>query len=117
MDNFGVMSDHDLLVVIATKQETMQTSIDTFQDAQSFFNAQIEERLRYLEQNGAKISQDNATGLSVVEGRVDVLEGFVTVHDAQVKQSAKIAGLVAGIIATIGVIVTIVLSVFYWGKV
>ncbi len=116
MKDFGSMTDHDILVVIVTKQIAMQDSIDVFQDAQAFFNSHIEERVRYLEVNGAQISQDNSKTLSLVTGRVDVLEGFVTVHDAQVQQSAKIAGIVAGIIATIGVIVTILVSVFYWGK-
>jgi isopenicillin N synthase-like dioxygenase len=116
MKDFGSMSDHDILVVIATKQGSMQESINVFHDAQAFFNANIEERLRYLEQNGAKISQDNAKGLVVVSGRVDVIEGFVIDHDAQVRQSAKIAGIVAGVIATVGVIVTIAVTIWYWGK-
>jgi len=116
MEDFEAKTDHDLLVIIATKQSLMQQTLEVFQDAQAFWNCAMEERVRYLEQNGAKISQENAKGLAVVAGRVDVLEGFVTVHDAQVKQSAKIAGIVAGIIATIGVLVTIGVSLYYWGK-
>ena len=55
MKDFGTMSDHDILVVIATKQSSMQDSIDQFHDSQAFFNAGIDARLRDVEKNGSKI--------------------------------------------------------------
>lgn len=110
------MTDREILITVATRLSSLSDDFAKTSDAQAFFNAQIDDRVRYLEVNGAHISQDNANNVHILVGRVDVLEGFVIDHDAQVKQSAKIAGIVAGIIATIGVIVTIAISLYYWGR-
>ena len=110
------MSDREILITVATRLSSLSDDFAKTSDAQAFFNAQIDERVRSLQEFGSRNSRDNTKNIGIVSGKVDVLEGFVIDHDAQVKQSAKIAEIVAGIIATIGVIVTIAISLWFWGK-
>jgi len=111
MKDFGSMTDHDILVVIATKQASMQDSIDQFHDAQAFFNAAIDERVRSLEVHDATISQENAQGLVKVCERVDKLEDFCVSHQAQTREMTRIAAIVAGVITAVGVVFTVFYSV------
>jgi hypothetical protein len=75
-----------------------------------------ESRLRYLEINGAKISQDNAIGLKEISARVDCLEEFTNGHDAAAKESGKIAAIIAGIVSIAGTLIGIGISVWAWGR-
>ena len=113
--DFGVMTDHDILVVIATKQGAMQQSIDEFHDAQKFCNAALEERIRSLEIHGATISQENAKGLTAVCERVGKLEDFVVEHETQKQEIRKIALVLAGIISALAAVVGI-LKYYPFGK-
>ena len=110
------MSDHDILVVIATKQGSMQESIDVFHDAQAFFNSQIDTRLRDVETNGSKLTQDNCIAILKVSDRVGALEEFTIGHEAQVKETSRIAAITAGSISIIVAVVTVVFSFWQWGK-
>lgn len=75
-----------------------------------------ESRLRYLEINGAKISQDNAIGLKEISVRVDCLEEFANGHKAATQESGKIAAIIAGIISITGTLIGIGISLWAWGR-
>ena len=116
MKDFGTMSDHDILVVIATKQSSMQDSIDQFHDSQAFFNAGIDARLRDVEKNGSKITRDNALAIANVSERVGKLEDFCISHETQVKETTRIATIIAGLISVGVAIATVGFSFWQWGK-
>lgn len=96
-----------------------RNDVKHLQESVTQFMASIEShesRLRYLEINGAKISQDTAAGLRDVMGRVDILEGFKDGHNAAEKETSKIAAIVAGVISAIGAVVGVLVSMFSGGQ-
>jgi hypothetical protein len=96
-----------------------RNDVKHLQESVSKFMLSIESheiRVRYLEINGAKISQENAIGLKDVVDRVDVLEGFKDGHQAAEKETSKLAAIVAGIISTVGVLIGIGIAVFSGGR-
>jgi CHASE3 domain sensor protein len=107
MKDFGEMCDHDILVVIATKQMSLQDTLNDFIDRQGFFNAQMDERVRDLEVNGSKITQEHCKELDDLNKRVGNLEEFTVAHEATVRETTRIAAIVAGIIAAVGVVFTV----------
>lgn len=76
----------------------------------------LELRVWTLEMNGAKISQDNAAGLKELCKRVDEIETFVSGHAAASREASKIAAIIAGGISITSTIISIAVSLYFWGK-
>jgi predicted nuclease with TOPRIM domain len=100
-----------------------------------------EDRIRYLEINGAKISQKNATDIKDLSVRVDCLEvsgtklaqdntseireisrqvdlcqDFIEGQKAANAQTGKIAAIIAGIVSVVGTLVGTAIAIYAWGR-
>lgn len=137
--------------ILASDIETIKTiSLVTQNDVKHLnenvqrFIAQMEDhegRIRYLEINGAKISQQNANNIKdltvrvdclEVQGtklaqdnaneirdlskRVDTCEGFVESHQAAARETGKIAAIIAGIVSIVGTLIGTAIAIYAWGK-
>jgi CHASE3 domain sensor protein len=67
----------------------------------------MDERVRDLEVNGSKITQEHCKELDDLNKRVGNLEEFTVAHEATVRETTRIAAIVAGIIAAVGVVFTV----------
>ena len=69
--DFAGMSDREILIAVATRQESTSKEFLKFQDTQ----AKADDRLRNLELNGSKLSQDLSIALIAVDKRLASTEG------------------------------------------
>ena len=58
-------------------------------------------RIRYLELNGAKVSQTNAKDIEILKADVDILKSNEDVRKGIEKQAIKTAAIVGGIISCV----------------
>lgn len=111
-----VCPGHDELMKIAFEtRRDVQHLTDTVNKFMSLIES-TGDRVRYLEINGAKISQDNAANIKELDKRVEETEQFMDSHIAAAKETSKIAAIIAGTISTLGVIIGIAISLILWGK-
>jgi len=103
-------SGHDELreIAVETRKDIQYLNI-TIQDLIKLLR-QCDERIRYLEANGANISQKNAKDLTNLEKRVDVVESNFDVIKGAEKHAGKVAALVAGIVSLIVAAVSLIIQ-------
>ncbi len=104
-NDFSGMSDRDILISVATRQQLLSEDFVKFTDAQGDCNRNIEERVRDLEVYGSKVSKDIAVSVMVIDRRLTKVEKTCLTTDTVIstKKSwidtiyVKI-GIIAGII-------------------
>ena len=73
-------------------------------------------KIEYLQIYGSKETQDNTVAIKEIAVRVDDLEAFKKGHDAAQAETTRIAAIIAGTISVSVAIVTVVLSLWQWGR-
>jgi hypothetical protein len=64
------MSDRDILISVATRQESLSADFLKFTNIQSGTNVKLDDRVRELELNGSKVSKDLATTVYLIDRRL-----------------------------------------------
>ena len=107
MSDFAGMTDREILIAVALRQEMLANDFMKFNDTQSICNVGIDDRVRELEINGSKVSKDLALSIVVVGNRLDKVEDFVESHKGEDKKSEKTWqdwAVIAALLAALGAI-------------
>jgi hypothetical protein len=111
MDDFKGMTDREILIAVALRQESLSKEFTKFTDIQVTCNRDIEIRMRNIELNGSKVSQDVAIAVAVVGKRLDDAETFIEKHkgeDSRSTSSWQEWGIIAAIIAAAAAVAAVV---------
>jgi hypothetical protein len=114
MVDFSGMSDREILIAVAQRQDTLSRDFIKFTDTQIDCNVAIDDRVRCLEINGSKVARDLAVSVVVVGNRLDKVEGFVSNHAGQEKGLSKAQTFISLVIAGITVVASIVAA--WWAS-
>lgn len=129
---------------IKTISLVTQNDVKHLNESVQRFLSQMENhegRIRYLEINGAKISQKNASDIKDISARVDCLEvggtkvaqdsaselrelsrkmdtcqEFIDGHKAASEQTTRLAAIIAGIVSIVGTLVGTAIAIYAWGR-
>lgn len=110
--NQAVCPGHDELLKISI---TTQTEVRHLNEVLQRFLSQQEcqdSKLRDLEINGSKATRDNTESIREISKRVEVLESSEDRRAGESKATVRNAGIVAGVIAIIGTIVSIIATLW-----
>jgi hypothetical protein len=102
MDDFKGMTDREILIAVALRQEQLSKELIKFGDAQTACNMDIESRMRNVEIYGSKVSQDLAVTAVVSGKRLDKVEDFIQNHKGEEHKTGdtlRDIGLIAAVIA------------------
>jgi hypothetical protein len=120
------MSENTRDQVVCTGHEELRdialgtrNDVKHLNEAVQRFIAQMENhegRIREIEIQGSKISQDNSETIREISKRVDTVEEFVDGHRAAAAETSKIAAIVAGVVSTVCTVIGVVLSIWFTGR-
>ncbi len=83
LSDYTGMSDRDILVAVAVRQESLANDLEKFTEAQTDCNKSIDERVRDLEMYGSKVSKDIAVSVMVIDKRLTKVERSCLVSDTE----------------------------------
>ncbi len=103
--DYGGMSDRDILIAVAVRQEALATDLERFTESQGDCNKNLDDRVKELEVYGSKVSKDIAVSVMVIDKRLTKVEKTCLTTDTERSSDRRWvdsiyakAGILAGII-------------------
>jgi len=113
MERLDTCANHDELLKVAVKTasnvESLTEQVKTFLELYKG----VDDRVRDLQINGARISQDNSKEIKVIVSRVDTLENDKSQRQGAEREAAKIGAIVGSVIGAAASIVTVGALLFF----
>jgi len=109
LSDYSGMSDRDILVAVAVRQEGLADDFEKFTEAQHDCNKSIDDRVKDLEVYGSKVSKDIAVSVMVIDKRLTKVEKSCFTTDTEI--SAK-KSWVDSVYNKIGIITAIIFGIY-----